>query len=197
MCYRAPPQQQFPEQSAVKVTHTSTHFLQSQCNEFTLQLNNWTTNLYILDPYSTHSQVHAANRSKQIQWDNGTTFCPHFGCGPSAMAILTQLIVLLPPESVVTSLQEASAFRTAFHTCCSRNQWSAKLTVTNTIGHYSSAVGIVMHRVSQFDETLNKLHTTKERIFQTSSRLQNPTQHSKRQTHSSCWSDFFTSSGSQ
>lgn len=44
------------------------------------------------------------------------------------MAILTQLNVLLPQGSVVTSLQEASASRTAFHTCCSHNQWSAKLT---------------------------------------------------------------------
>lgn len=117
----APWQQQFLEQSAVKVTHTLTHFLQSQCNElkFKLQLNNWTTNLYIPDPYSTDNLVYAAKKSKRIQWDNGITTCSYFGHASSAMIILTQLIVLLPQGSVVTSLQEVQAFRTAFHTCCS------------------------------------------------------------------------------
>lgn len=104
----APWQQQFLEQSAVKVTRTLTHFLQSQCNElkFTLQLNNWTTNLYIPDHYPTDNLVYAAIKSEQIQWANGITFCPDFGYAPSGMMILIQLIVLLPQGSVVTSLQE-------------------------------------------------------------------------------------------
>lgn len=57
----APWQQQLLEQSAV---NTLTHFLQSQCNElkFTLQLNNWATNLFIPDPYSTDNLVYAAKK---------------------------------------------------------------------------------------------------------------------------------------
>lgn len=114
--------------------------------------------------------------------------------------ILTQLIVLLPQGSVVTSLQAAPAFRTASHTCCSHNEWSAKLT---ELQKYSQALQLccwgsyAQGLLVWWRHLTSSIHQSRGCLTQDQLQAANPTQHSKTQTHSSCWSDFFTSSGSQ